>query len=125
MKPKLHPNAAKNFDEKAHVLLAAVVPEPQQAPSEPPTQTFRPGGHVAATFDVDDLIDFKITGKTNQLGRSTARYFEHEGRRFGLEDEKYEALARLSEVVQKTKEFRDVVSAVWVEDTIVDWVKAK
>ena len=53
------------------------------------------------------------------------RYFEHEGRRLGLEDQKYQALARLSESVQKTKAFRDLVSTKWVEDTIVDWMKAK
>ena len=124
MKPQLHPDAAKNFDEKARVLLAAVAPEPRQAPAEPPTHMFRPGGHVAATFNAED-IGFKITGKHDQLGRTTARYFEYEGRRFGLEDEKYQALARLSEGIQKTKAFRDLVSSKWVEDAIVDWLKAK
>lgn len=125
MRPELHPDAAKNFGEKAQVLLDAVVPEPRQAPSEPPTHTFRPGGPVAATIDVGDIGNLKITGKTDQLGRSTARYFEHEGRRFGLEDEKYQALARLSEGVQKTKAFRDLISTEWVENKILDWMKSR
>lgn len=125
MKPELHPDAAKNFHEKAQVLLAAVAPEPRQAPSEPPTHMFRPGGHVAATFDERDYFEFKITGQSDQLDRTTARYFEHEGRRFGLEDEKYQALARLSESIQKTRAFRDLVSTKWVEDRILDWIKAK
>ncbi len=30
MRPQFHPDAAKNFDEKARVLLAAVVPGPRQ-----------------------------------------------------------------------------------------------
>jgi hypothetical protein len=86
---------------------------------------FRPGGHVAATLDEGDYTEFKITGQSDQLGRTTARYFEYEGSRFGLEDDKYQALARLSETVQKTKAFRELVSGKWVEDTILDWMKAK
>ena len=86
---------------------------------------FSPEGAVAATIDVGDISNLKITGKSDQLGRRTARYFELEGRRFGLEDAKYEALARLSEGVQKTKTFRDLVGAEWVEDAILNWMKAK
>jgi hypothetical protein len=110
VRSELHPDAAKNFDEKARVLLAAVAPESPQGPSEPPTDLFRPGGHVVATFGEEDYGEFKITGKNDRLGRTTARYFEHKGERFGFGDEKYEALARLSENVQKTKAFRDLVS---------------
>jgi hypothetical protein len=54
MRPALHPDAAKDFEEKARVLLAAVAPESRQKPSEPPTDMFRPGRHVAATFDERD-----------------------------------------------------------------------
>jgi hypothetical protein len=124
VRPELHPDAAKNFDEKALVLLAAAAPEPRQSPSEPPSHMLRPGAPVAHEFSEKDLIDFKITGKSDQLGRTTARYFKHEGRRFGLEDEKYQALARLSESVQKIKAFHDLVSTKWVEDAILDWMQA-
>ncbi len=78
MKPEIHPDAAKNFDEKARVLLAAVAPEPRPEPVEPPTHMFRPGGHVVATFGEEDYVEFKTTGKSDQLGRKTARYFDHE-----------------------------------------------
>jgi hypothetical protein len=125
VRPELHPDAAKNFDEKARVLLAAVAPESPQEPSEPPTDMFRPGGHVVAAFDEGDYLEFKITGKYDRLGRTTARYFEHDGRRLGLEDEKYQALARLSENVQKIKAFHDLVSIKWVEDRLLDWIRAK
>jgi hypothetical protein len=125
VRPELHPDAAKNFDERARVLLAAVAPESPQEPSEPPTDIFRPGGHIVATFNEGDYSEFKITGQSDRLGRTTARYFEHEGRRFGFEDEKYQALARLSESVQRTNAFRDLVSTRWVEDAILGWIKAK
>lgn len=125
MRPELHPDAAKNFNEKAQVLIAKVAPETEQRPSEPPPHMFRPGVPVAHKFSEKDFIDFKITGQTNQLGKTTARYFEYEGRRFGFEDEKYEELARLSEGIQKTKALRDVVSTKWVEDVILDWMKVK
>lgn len=125
MKPELHPDAAKNFNEKAQALLGAVAAESRHAPSEPATHMFRPSRPVAATFGPEDYTEFRITGQHDQLGKTIARYFEHEGRRFGFEDEKYHALARLSESVQKTTAFRDLVSTKWVEDTILDWLKIK
>ncbi len=125
MKPELHPEAAKNFDEKAEGLLPLLAPEPHEGPSEPPTDMFRPGGHISATFTEKDYGEFKITGKSDRLGRTTARYFETGGGRVGLEDERYEPLARLSESIQKTKEYRELVSTRWVEDKIVDWMQAK
>jgi hypothetical protein len=125
VRPELHPDAAKNFDEKARVLLAAVAPESQQEPSELPTDMFRPGGHVVATLDEGDYSEFRLTGQSDWFGKTTARYFEYEGRRYGFEDEKYQALARLSEGVQKTNAFRDLVSTKWVEDAILDWIKTK
>jgi len=123
--PELHPDAAKNIDEKVRVLLAAVAPETPRESSVPPMDVFRPGGHVAATFDEGDYFEFKITGKSDMLGRTTARYFEHEGRRLGSENEKYQALARFSENVQRTKAFRELVSTKWLEDRILDWISAK
>ena len=123
MKPELHPDAAKNFEEKAHVLLAAVRSEPLSEPSEPRPDIFRPGKPMMATFGPEDYTSFEITGKRNLLGQTQARYFEHEGRQFGLADEKYQALARLSENLQRTKTFRDLVSVRWVEDTLLDWMK--
>lgn len=124
MKPELHPQAAKNFEEKARDLLEAVAPEPRPEPAEPPTDIFRPGGHVVATFHADDLPNFSITGQSDRFGRTTARYFDYGGRRFGLEGEQYRALARLSEDVQRTKAFRELASTKWVEDKILDWMKA-
>ena len=125
MKPELHPDAAKNFDEKGDSLLSEIAPETSPAASEPPTHLFRPGGHVAKTFSEDEVLDFKITGKTDGFGRTTAKYFEHDGRLIGFEDQKYQELARLSESVQRTKAFRDLVGTEWVEDAIVGWMKGK
>jgi hypothetical protein len=62
VRPDLHADAAKTFDEKGRVLLAAVTPETRQEPSEPPTDMFRPGGHFVTTFDEGDYSEFKITG---------------------------------------------------------------
>lgn len=125
MKPELHPEAAKNFDKKAEGLLPLLAPEPHEGPSESPTDMFRPGGHISATFTEKDYGEFKITGKSDRLGRTTARYFETGGGRVGLEDERYEPLARLSEAIQKTREYRELVSTRWVEDRIVDWMQAR
>jgi hypothetical protein len=125
MNPELHPDAARNFNEKAEGMLAELRAAAEKPPATPPPDIFRPGAHVAATFGPKDYTKFKITGKTDRLGRTTARYFKHEGREIGLEDEKYKPLAKLSEGIQRTKAFHDMVSSRWVEDQIVDWLAAK
>ena len=96
----------------------------EERPSAPP-HMMRPGASVAFEYSEKDYTAFKITGQKDQLGNTIARYFEHEERRFGFEDEKYKQLARVSEGIQKTEVFRDVVSNRWVEDAILDWMKAK
>lgn len=47
MRPKLHPDAARNFNEKAQALLAEVEPETEQETSEPSTHMLRPRVPVA------------------------------------------------------------------------------
>jgi hypothetical protein len=91
-------------------------------PSELPTHAARPGA-PAHVVSEGEIFDFKITGLQDQLGRTTARYFEHQGRRFGLEGDRCKELARLSEGLQRTNALRDVVSTKWVEDRILDWMK--
>ena len=123
MKPELHSDAAKNFNAKARTLLDKVAPPTEVLPSEMPTHIARPGGH-AHVLTEDDPGTFQMTGMHEHLtGRTTARYFEHEGRRFGLEGERYQELAHLSEGLQKTNELRDIVSTEWVEDAILYWIK--
>jgi Apea-like HEPN len=122
--PELHPEAAKSFNEKAQALLAQVGPATAQEPSEFPTHLARPGAAAHEIAD-EDVIDFKILGQSDLSGTMTARYFEHEGQRFGLEGEQYKELARLSERLQRRKELRDIVSVKWVEDVIISWMKEK
>ena len=98
MKPELHPDAAKNFNGKARALQDIVGPMTEALPSELPTHIARPGA-PAHVVSEGKLFDFKITGMQDQFGRTTARYFEHQGRRFGLEGDRYKELAQLSQQV--------------------------
>jgi hypothetical protein len=122
MKPELHPDAARNFNDKARALLDKVAPMTEALPSELPTHIARPGA-PAHVVSEGKLFEFKITGLQDQFGRTTARYFEHQGRRFGLEGDRYKELAQVSEGLQKTNQLREVVSNKWVEDRILDWMK--
>lgn len=125
MKPELHPDAAKNFNAKARALLDKVAPPTEALPSEMPTHIARPGGH-AHVLEEGETGDFQITGLYDHLsGKTLARYFEHQGRRFGLEGESCKELARLSEGLQKANELRDIVSTEWVEDRILNWLKER
>ena len=92
MRPELHPDAARNLNDKARALLDKVAPMTEALPSEMPTHIARPGA-PAHVVSEGELFDFKITGLQDQLGRTTARYFEHQGRRFGLEGELQLAVA--------------------------------
>jgi len=126
VKPELHPEAAKNFNDKGEGLLAELAPESPKSPSDPLPELFsRPGAPIAARFAEGDYIEFKVTELIDLLDRTIARYFDHEGKRIGLEGERYERLAQLSENIQRTPALRELVSTRWVEDAIIDWMKAK
>jgi hypothetical protein len=122
----LHPEAIKNFDEKADSLLANLIPHPS-----PPRRRYQvpvePEIHVSATFSDDNIIG-EIEENwfiTDRNGDEVGKFFEHEGEFTGLFGEGYKNLVRLSEGMQKARELRNIVSSRLITELIFRWIQEK
>jgi hypothetical protein len=120
MKLELHPDAIKNFNEKADAILLELAPIPQEL-SRSPESSFKPDivakniepkGEVKSGFNDDD-------------GNEIAKIFRHEDRFIGLFGESYKRLRRLAESMQKAKQLSNTVSITLLTDLIFDWMKGK
>jgi hypothetical protein len=118
---RLHPSAAKNFDEKAGRLFQELGPTEHET-SE---RGFTPERHISHRFTPADVVGEVRSGLVNDQGNRTACFFPQEGTLIGLSGENYKQLSRLSEAIQRTQQFRSAVGLNLIESTIFDWMRDK
>src|SRR5688572_17552399 len=117
---QLHPNAAKNFDEKAEGLLLQLAPQPEGF--DPPVPDgFKPDWHIAATIGGATIGEVEHN-YSDVTGRTVARWFMASEKKVGLWDDTYKTLRRLSEQMQGTRELRTVVTVETIERTMFRWM---
>lgn len=116
MKINLHPNAAKNFDEKATALLSKLILDPYI--NQPRPQNLSSG------MFIQELKDAEITstGYYNEFEGDTAKTFSDGRNVWGLFDESYKELVRLAENLQRTKGVSEFVSVKLLTDLIFEWI---
>lgn len=116
MKIKLHPNAAKNFDEKAQVLLSKLILDPNINQPRPET--------VSSEMFIRELKDAEITstGYYNEMEGDIAKTFSDGRNVWGLFDESYRELVKLAENLQKTKGISEFVSVKLLTNLIFEWI---
>jgi hypothetical protein len=124
MKLNLHPEAAKNFNEKAEGLLLAIEkrPRPRQRRPEGPLE---PDIHIAANILPEDIIGDVHTTLTDAFGNEIAKTFESDSELIGLFDDNHKKLIRIAEGMQKVKTLASVVSVELLSDLIFEWIKLK
>ena len=113
MKLELHPNAVKNFNEKADILLSELVPIPSK--SFPINRdSFRPNFPISGNFGrKDEHIVGEFKGQ-----------FKHNDQIINLEGCS-KKIEQLSQKMQKRKELHKWVSVTLLTDLIYDWIKNK
>ncbi len=116
MKINLHPNAAKNFDEKATALLSKLVLDPNI--NQPRPESF------SSEMFIRELKDVEITstGYYNEMEGDIAKTFSDGHNVWGLFDENYKELIRLAENLQRTKGVSEFVSVKLLIDLIFEWI---
>jgi hypothetical protein len=138
VKIELHPDAAKNFDEKGIELLSDVRPyieRPRVAPDQPhgnqnnigqpaSRKGFSSEVFISQTFTAKDIIGPMRFGLIDgATGKAVAAFFLYDGVKKGLEGEAYKKLVKLSESIQKTKELNEHVSIEFLNNKIFSWVE--
>jgi hypothetical protein len=117
-----HPDGAAAFDSKAESLVASIREYPLKEGADPqfPSQLF-----VSGALTEKDIIGAIAVRRTDYRGKTTARFFHHENRRFGLEGEAY---LRLHELVRAVTRIHDVgrqISDTFVELTLFEWISIR
>lgn len=116
MKLNLHPNAAKNFDEKANALLSKLILDPNI--NQPKPESF------SSEMFIRELKDVEITstGYYTELEGDIAKTFSDGRNVLGLFDEDYKELVRLAENLQRTKGISEFVSVKLLTKLIFEWI---
>jgi hypothetical protein len=124
MKLELHPDAVRNFDDKAKALLLelSTAPKTQENISEP---AFKPDVFIAKHLSEKDIIGEIRLDKVDGFGNEVGKYFDAGDVLVGLKEDSFLKLRRLSEDMQRTKALSDRVSVKFITDTIFEWMKHK
>lgn len=124
MKLELHPDAVKNFNEKAEALLLELNTE-HKLQKKSFSTTFKPDIFVAKHLTQKDIIGEMRVGMVDVFGNEVGKFFDAGNMLMGLKEDSFLKLKRLSEDMQRTKALSDRVSVKLVNDLIFEWMKNK
>jgi len=116
-KLQLHPEAAKNFDEKANNLLLELGPRALKTSNK----QVKPERFISHHLTPRDIAGEIRSGLTDNEGNRIAIFFGHDGKLIGLSGKSYQRLVTLSGAIQSTQSFRNAVSLNLIEEVIFDW----
>ena len=95
----LHPDAVRNFDEKAEAVLTLI-----KGITRTEMPSFRPDRFVAGTITVPETAEIsRQVSLTDAFGSETGRFFVHSGQRYGLLDDDHKAFLAVVSGMQRTK----------------------
>lgn len=113
MKLELHPDAVKNFNEKADSLLSELAPIPSKSFNINNKDSFRPNFPISGNFgEKDDQIVVKFKD-----------VFKHKDQLISLK-ESSKKIEQLSRNMQRTALY-ERVSVALLTDLIKEWIEAK
>jgi hypothetical protein len=123
LKLEIHPEASRNYDQKAEDLVTrlSTAPEHLKVESGPPN----PNIHTVHKFTPENIIGEIGYGWTDFTGNVTAKAFGQGGQMIGLFGENYLDLVRVAERMQTSIHPRGLVSVKRLSDLIFDWMKHK
>lgn len=118
---ELHEDAKSNFDNKGTELLMSV----QEAPPEQNISTFSSDLHIKHVFTEKDIIDFKPETLINGFGEDVGFSFYYDRKKYGIYNDNYKTLLKLTESITKIPAIRASISKVTIKNLIHDWIHKK
>ncbi len=115
----IHDEASIRFNQQAMELVSLIKP----APPKVSVSTFSPEHHISGTIEGDDLIEVTALAEVNQLGEEISKHFIHDEKLYGLLDEGYQSLYRLSESIYRHGKVNQYLSVAYIIDSLFEWVR--
>jgi hypothetical protein len=115
---ELDPRAVQAIDERGDAILASV----SQLTAEPPQQSWIPDIAVTATLGEKDIIGRIDVGRVDPSGAQVAIEFSHEGQRYGLVGNEYQAVPAVVAMFLKNRDVRARISKKTLEGLVRSWI---
>lgn len=122
MKLDIHPSAASNLDKKAIELVNLITEIPFIPQSQP---SFSSDRHAVLTLTEKDIIGEVEMSASDYRGRTVAKYFHINNKKYGIETESYLKLIELSEKLQDLPSIYSKLSLSLIETKLFTWVRKK
>ncbi|QOX79500.1 hypothetical protein FY034_11310 [Trichlorobacter lovleyi] len=118
---QIHEDAKSSFDNKGNDLLTKV----EEAPPEQPRSTFSSDVHIKHHFTDKDMISIHPGTLVDGFGEEHGFFFFHEGKKYGIFDDKYKELLKLAESITRIPTIRQRISQKTIKDLIYEWINKK
>lgn len=118
----IHPSAALNFDTKAAALVQLITEV--NFPSSSQTG-FSSELHIAAAITEADVIGDVTMSSTDYRGKTVARFFEADRKKYGIQTDSYPKVIALAEAMQALPALRSKLSTNFIENALFLWIKRK
>ncbi|WLT38115.1 hypothetical protein NON20_21640 [Synechocystis sp. B12] len=117
---EIHPSAIENFNKKAQELTSLIKEFTQNSSKR---NSFPTDLHISANLTKDDIIGEIITSTINNNGETIAKFFRTKNKIYGLGEEDYKKLKKVSERIQSLPVFAKIISLSYVEEKMFEWIK--
>lgn len=117
----MHEEAIKNANKKAEELVYLVE---KFTVTSPPSKRFKTDIPTSIISENDIVGKVEISTK-DRFGKTLTRQFSHGETKYRLNEENYQKVNLLAELLTKQKEYRNTLSHHFIEKTIFDWIEQK
>lgn len=119
----MHPEAIRSFNKKAESLLTLVKKQENIKTKE---SAKNEDIFISHTFNKKDIIGEIKTNITNKIGDDLGFVFKKDNlENYGIIDNDYKEIIKLAELIQKNKNYHNILSIRFVKETLKIWITCR
>jgi hypothetical protein len=117
----IHPSAIQNFNKKAQELISLIKEFIENSTKK---NSFPTDLYISANLTKDDIIGEVVESTINNNGETIEKFFRIKNKIYGLREEDYKELKKVSERIQLLPAFTKSISLSYIEEKLFEWVKS-